>query len=170
MIYFSEKQRFRQWWLWALLGAVFLDMLYVSFIAHRPAHANDWAATLLGTSALIACIALIAFIRLDTLIKDDGIYARLSPFHRSYRFYPWEALSQCYVRTYKPILEYGGWGLRFGGLENKAYNISGNQGLQLKLKDGEKVLIGTRKAEEIGKILIELDHWLAPENANVKGS
>ena len=59
------------------------------------------------------------------------------------------------VRKYNAFREYGGYGIkgrkpgrRFRG-KGYAYNISGNTGLQLYLKDGKKVLIGTQRGEAI---------------------
>jgi hypothetical protein len=54
----------------------------------------------------------------------------------------WEA------RTYRPILEYGGWGIRYT-LKGWAYNVSGNQGVQLELANGQRILIGSQRAEEL---------------------
>jgi hypothetical protein len=59
---------------------------------------------------------------------------------------------KCYVRKYKPLAEFGGWGLRFG-VSGKAYNISGNKGLQLELTNNKKLLIGTQKPEELSEAL-----------------
>jgi hypothetical protein len=42
---------------------------------------------------------------------------------------------------------YGGWGIK-RGIGGLAYNVSGNQGLQLVLTDGRKILIGTQKPEQ----------------------
>ena len=42
------------------------------------------------------------------------------------------------ARTYAPLREYGGWGIR--GLSRKrAYNVSGNRGVELSLVDGRKL-------------------------------
>ena len=52
------------------------------------------------------------------------------------------------IREYKPIKEYGGWGMKQGkkGV-GKAYSVSGNIGLQLYLTNGKKVLIGTQRRD-----------------------
>ena len=80
-----------------------------------------------------------------------------NPFHFKEKFYDWDSLSACYVRTYSPLLEYGGWGIKYGfGGQGLVYNVSGNVGLQLKFKVGEPLLIGTQKGEEIKALLAEL--------------
>ena len=38
------------------------------------------------------------------------------------------------------------------------YNTAGNVGLQLNFKEGEAVLIGTQKGEEIKQVLAALGH------------
>ena len=52
------------------------------------------------------------------------------------------------LRRYGPIREFGGWGIRgFGG--RIAYNVRGNEGVELTLTDGRQVLIGSGRAEEL---------------------
>ena len=52
------------------------------------------------------------------------------------------------MRKYSPLREFGGWGYRVGP-GGKAFNMQGNMGLQLEMMGGEKLLIGTRKPEEL---------------------
>ena len=58
--------------------------------------------------------------------------------------------------TYNPIAEYGGLGIRFGP-NGKAYNVSGNTGLQVILKNKSKVLIGTNDAEALAAVLARIN-------------
>lgn len=44
-------------------------------------------------------------------------------------------------------------GIRFGSKYGTAYNMKGNYGLAIKLKNGQKFLIGTQKVEELGQFL-----------------
>ncbi|APG66435.1 hypothetical protein LPB136_06055 [Tenacibaculum todarodis] len=70
---------------------------------------------------------------------------------------PWKEIEKAHVRTYDPITEYGGWGLKGGAFWNKkngkAINISGDIGIQLELKNGKKLLIGTQKENEANQVL-----------------
>lgn len=99
---------------------------------------------------------------METKIKTEGIYVRFSPFLLKHKFYPWEVIQQAYIRQYHPLREYGGWGIRRGVFGHGwAYNVSGNVGIQLIMKDGTKLLIGTRqphKAAEALKRLGKLHH------------
>ena len=54
-------------------------------------------------------------------------------------------------------MEYGGWGLRLGLFGNgKAFNVSGDKGLQLEFTDNKKLLIGTNRPEELTETLIKI--------------
>jgi hypothetical protein len=100
----------------------------------------------------LVVIVFLFSMRLDTEITDEGIYVQFFPFHLHRRFYPKASIQEIYVREYKPILEYGGYGIRYS-FSGKAYNVRGKMGLQLKFKDGGKLLIGTQKMEEMEDIL-----------------
>jgi hypothetical protein len=62
------------------------------------------------------------------------------------------AIGEIEARTYRPIREYGGWGLRFGR-RGRAYSISGDRGVELTLTDGRRVMIGSRRAEELAEAI-----------------
>ena len=76
----------------------------------------------------------------------------LFPLHLKFRKYLWTEIETAEVRKYKPLLEYGGYGIRGFG-KNRALNISGNTGFQLVFKDGRKLLIGTQKGHEMIEML-----------------
>lgn len=149
---FTEKQRFTQWWLWLLLSAVMIYTIY-NFIEDR-----QYFSTLeLAISILIPILVIILFlvIRLETKIDEHGISVRFFPFQITFRYYPWRNIKKAYVRKYSPLGEYGGWGLRQGLFgTGKAYNIKGNQGLQIILNNEKKVLIGTQK-QNVLKLYLE---------------
>lgn len=52
--------------------------------------------------------------KLETVITEDGIYVKLFPIHFKFRFIDWNIINKSYTRKYKPLLEFGGWGLRYG--------------------------------------------------------
>ena len=77
------------------------------------------------------------------------MYVRFFPVHIRYKRFGAEDLSGCYAREYKPIREYGGWGIRCSLKKGRAYNVSGNKGVQLVLKNGKQLLIGSQRADEL---------------------
>lgn len=143
-ILFTEKQRFTQWWFWLII------LLVVAFAFYYE------ESTLERVVALI--IPLFLFIlNLETEISQEGISVRFFPFHLKKKFFAWDEIAKAEVREYSPLLEYGGWGIR-RGRSGIAYNVKGKMGLQLVLKNGKKILIGTQKAEELKQILAEREN------------
>jgi hypothetical protein len=151
---FEEKQWFNQWWMQminlGLLGLLyyFLYQWYVVGVNVDKVAANDYAGQVLVIVLLLFSIGLIYIFRLRTTIDERGIHYRFLPFHKTTKTISWKDLEDCEVRKYSPLSEYGGWGykLHFGG--NGALNVKGNMGIQLKLKSGKQLLIGTQKPEE----------------------
>lgn len=165
---FTESQRFRQPWLILLFVALNGGFLYPviqqvilgNSIGEQPATNFELVLALLLS---LLFTALFFIFRLDTEISDQGISARLFPIHRSFRRFEWKDIQHIEVRQYKPLREYGGWGIRFGR-NGKAWNIRGNQGIQLVFGNGKKLLIGTNKPEEVKKALEELKPTLSQSN------
>jgi hypothetical protein len=152
-ILFSETQRFTQWWIWGLLlgsSAIVLVTIYQQ-VSTDAVSSSLW----LALAVTLLALGLFLSMRLETQLHREGIRVRLFPLHLRHREIPWSAIEKAYLRTYSPIREFGGWGLRFGP-KGKAYNVSGNQGLQLELRNGKKLLIGTQKSEELRIILKSL--------------
>lgn len=148
-LYFQEKQRFKQIWIWLLLigiNAQFVfAIIYQIFLGH-PFGNNPMSNMGIAISFIISITlsVLFYFLHLETRIDSKGISVRFFPFHKQFIVYSRKNIKNAYVRTYKPLREFGGWGLRGG-----AYNVSGNKGLQIEFTDGNKFLIGTNKPEEI---------------------
>lgn len=156
---FLERQKFKQWWIWIALIGLFaitcFNIYQMTTLPNLPSGAFN--TLLLSTVVLLLVAFLFLSARLDTAIKPDGIQVRFFPFHLKAKNFAWDDLEKCYLRTYSPLLEYGGWGVRFKLFRNSvAYNVAGNEGLQLELKSGRKVLIGTAKSEQLKDALIKL--------------
>lgn len=156
-ILFSEKQSFRQWWLWLIIltgdGLSFYWFI-THFVFHQDIGNIPPGNTELIFSVGIPLVLTILFltVRLETQVKKDGIYVRFFPFHLKFRYYSWNAISRVRIREYRPIMEYGGWGIRGLG-DNKALNVSGKMGLQIEFNDKRKLLIGTQKPEELEAVI-----------------
>jgi len=159
-VLFTEKQKFSQWWLWLLIfgfDGIYLFALVQQIFFGMKFGKNpvDDIALIISLVVLLLVTLLLYSIRLETEIRADGIRVRLFPFHLSFRYYPWSSIANCYVRKYKPIREYGGWGMR-GLSRNRALNIKGNMGVQIEFTDGKRLLIGTGRFDEVSKILTSM--------------
>lgn len=156
---FTETQRFTQWWLWIIsigISGLHVYGLYQQFYLGKPFGDNPASNEMLLVFSCIPVLLILFFVvlRLDTRVDADGVHYRFFPFQIKYKLKRWDELEKVYVREYKPIYEYGGWGIRGWG-KDKARNVSGNVGLQLEFKNGDKLLIGTQKGEEMGIVVSE---------------
>jgi hypothetical protein len=155
-ILFSERQRWPIF-LYILLGTVTLIFVFgfvKQFVFKEPFGTNPASnVVLLVVSVFVMLITVfVSSMKLETLIKNDGIYVRMFPTHVNYKKYEWKDIYTVSVREYKPIGEYGGWGIKGSG-DDRALNMSGNKGIQLVLNNGKKLLIGTQKEEEVNQLL-----------------
>jgi hypothetical protein len=162
-ILFEEQQRFKQWWLWItliLINGLFILAIYRQLFLNEPFGNNplsNGGLLLVVGLTLLICLLFISF-KLTTKITKEGIYVQFFPIHFKPQFYSFETMQKINTRNYSALMEYGGWGIRQGFFgKGKALTTGGNEGLQLELKNGKKLLIGTRKTDEINHILGKLN-------------
>ena len=162
-VYFREIQKFNQRWLWILLlgSSVFVVTFFGYGMIKQIVFGQMWgsrpmsniALAIVGPGIMLFTLGftyLFYSLKLITEVRNDGLYIRFFPL--SHRIIPFENIKYCEVRTYRPIKEYGGWGIRYGR-KGKAYNVSGNRGVQLKLSEGKPLLIGSQKPEELARTI-----------------
>ncbi|MGB5272717.1 MAG: hypothetical protein WBN39_01570, partial [Flavobacteriaceae bacterium] len=63
--------------------------------------------------------------------------------------FKWEDIDKAEIIKYRFV----GFGIRLSFKYGTVYNIKGNLGMALHLKDGKKYLIGTQKPEELQKAI-----------------
>ncbi|HSG68367.1 MAG TPA: hypothetical protein VK994_06660 [Bacteroidales bacterium] len=165
--HFNETQKFRQPWIIVVIFSSIAVWAYIIiygvFFEERPDKFST--LSLIISSLVLAGMTFLLFqLKLETRIRKEGIYYRFFPLHLKEKHIPRDEVLSYEVRKYRPIAEYGGWGVRFGGKKHgRAFNVSGNMGLQLYLKDDKKILFGTRKPHEIGKAMEKMMQGLEME-------
>ncbi len=102
-------------------------------------------------------LLLLILARLDTDIDATRIRFRWFPFQMKFKEIQWDEIESAEVRKYKALFEYGGWGIKGWTSKNRAYNVDGNIGIQFYLKNGQKVLIGTKQRESVEAFLYDLN-------------
>ena len=160
---FSEVQRFRQKLLQIGVVAVSLcliipfgyGMIKQLVFGHpwgdRPM--SDTALTIVGPLMIFMAIGLLWLfyvMKLITEVREDGVHISFVPLARQTVLFG--DIVSCEVRTYRPIREYGGWGVRYGRA-GKVFNVTGNRGVQLKLSSGKGLLIGSQRPEELAQAI-----------------
>ncbi|NNE26667.1 MAG: hypothetical protein HKN09_07470 [Saprospiraceae bacterium] len=136
--------------------AVFVAVAINFMLVYTTEDVNEWI--ILGVMIVNSIMALtFLFSKLVTEIDNQGIRVRFFPWLLKEKYFDWKDIEHAYVREYKPLREYGGWGVRYGRAKSgKAYNTKGKLGIQLHFKDGKKLLIGTQKPNDMDLFLNNL--------------
>lgn len=173
-VLFREDQRFRNKWLMLLLGLAALVsfggglVLIVGqvFLGYRMGTRPlpDIAALLIGSFQV--CIGLgLAWLFYAMVLQIEvtarGLFVRFYPFHRKVRQLDLSDATGIHAVSYRPVLQYGGWGLRFGR-HHRCYNVSGNQGVRIDYADRNfHLMLGTQHPEALEAALLAI--WQATE-------
>jgi len=164
---FEESQKFTQTWIMIL---VVISLLFpMILLINEWGNNSDYSLSanldlFLALIIVIISISPLLLFKLTTRIDEQGIKYQFYPFHLKLKVISWDELSDAYIRKYDAVSEYGGWGLKGGFFFKKkgiAYNVSGNIGIQLMLKSGKKILIGTKQKEKVQQVL---DYYKNKEN------
>ena len=149
--HYYEIQQFRQVWVWTILLIVFLALIIPIFLG-----GIGILLSLILVSFSFGLIFLFWRMALITTIIDDGINIIFIPFKNF--IIPFNKIKEYHIRQYRPIIEYGGWGIRvkLKGLRyGKAYTVSGTTGLQITLYNGKEILVGTQNPDALLQSLDE---------------
>lgn len=169
-VYFREVQRFRQIWLWILFLPISLLLVILfgygmlkQLVLGQPwgtKPMSDTGLAIVGSLMILLGIGLLYLfyaLKLVTKVRDDGIFIHYS--FLSHQKISFEEINHYKVQTYNPIRDYGGWGIRCGR-KGKAYNVSGNRGVQLEFSNGEQLLIGSQRPEELARAIeMQMKHY-----------
>lgn len=153
---FHEVQRFRQWWIWPLiivLASVPFVLTWLLVFSEEAPKPTRVFPVIFAFVFSILPVALLYSIRLETTITTEHISYRFFPLHKKKRVLQWGDIASVYVRKYSPMFEYGGYGARVSLRNGVCLNISGKSGIQLVLKNGKRILIGTLCPDEAEALL-----------------
>lgn len=142
---FHEKQRFGKW----LLMLVFLPAVISAVVVFRFVETGKDPEGFIGLGIALLVGVFMVFIALETSLTAEGITVRFFPFIRKKTVFLLEEIASVEVITYKPIREYGGWGLRVGK-NGVAYSVSGKQGVLITFKEPKKLVFGKHKTLLLG--------------------
>jgi hypothetical protein len=164
---YREEQSFRQtiapWLMLATIillvggfGVGFYQQLYLGQpYGEEPMSNNGLIWSSIGSFVVVSTVFI--FILNGSLVTEiwtDGIRYKFTPLIRKMRHIPLEQIIDVEVAKYRPVLEFGGWGWRRRLLSRKtAFNVSGNIGIRVTLKNRSQILFGTHQQEEMKRAL-----------------
>jgi hypothetical protein len=162
-VLFSEVQRFNQLWIWAIIVPISVGppILFGYGLYRQLIGGDPWGDNPLSDLGLVIaflfCLAfglvlLLLFIKMRLLVavRPGELWLRFAPLHLSFKRFALDEFSSHRALTYRPIAEYGGWGIRLVS-QGRAYNVSGNRGVRFDYPDGRHLLVGSQHADELAR-------------------
>lgn len=136
---FTESQKFAPWVLWLMRGLLALvGLLFVFLYVKAPV--SGILLAVIFVFAVAPPMLLLEVVRLKTDVGADGIALKFSPFTK--KNFAWPDIESAEVIDYGFV---GGWGIRMGTKYGTVYNTQGSEGVLLKFKNGNKIIIGTQR-------------------------
>src|SRR5690606_39108425 len=153
---FTESQRFNQWWVWLIVilscGVPFIIFVQQIVLGKTVGdHPMSDSAVILSLIIPVIFILLFYMMQLKTVITRETLSFRFVPFVK--RTIPLKDLETFKVINYGFV---GGYGIRLTMKYGNVYNIKGNKGLFVKLKNGKTFIVGTQKPEALEKTIQQL--------------
>jgi hypothetical protein len=158
---FHEEQYF-DWRVYTLIAG--LELLAGYCLVWLTRHWGPVAALLTHrwslefNLGLLICLALplvlaVGLLQMTTEVTPTEVRVWFGwvPIYR--RVVSITGIQRYHVVRYRPILDYGGWGIRAGRDGERVLNARGDRGVRLELADGSKLLIGSQRPEELAETI-----------------
>ena len=146
MVLYREEQRFG----WSPVASLILALQIIPLIMVTIGLLTDDAEALFGGVAAFVIIALVQLwimtARLVTIVDRDALHISFKWLWPG-RTIKHSEIERYEVRTYG-LLDSGGWGVHLAGA-GWTYNVSGNRGVALVLKDGSRLLVGSQDPDPL---------------------
>jgi hypothetical protein len=146
---FVETQTFRSSPLGRVgmsLGAVPGLIGVILLLVAQSAPSRVTGASLIVVGVTCAVIFLVPWLRVE--VQGATLSYRFFPLQRKPRIVDLREIRAARAVTYRPIRDYGGWGIRLGA-KGWAYNVSGDRGVELEMTNGTLLLIGSQRPEDL---------------------
>lgn len=155
--HYREVQRVTQLWIWIIVlvpTAIAWWAFVQQVLLSKPFGTNpgpDLAVVIIWVVFGLAFPLLILAVNLQTEVQGNTVRLRFFPLWS--RTIAVSDIQECQPRTYSPIGEYWGWGIRWTPGHGWCYTIKGNRGVQLTLAGGKRLLIGSNRPEELAEAI-----------------
>ena len=131
------------------------NLIFAGIILHMKIYMQfplNWPIIIAIIALDIIMGLLFVSIKLETVVIQNELYIRYWPMVYSYKLIPLEDITSIQSVTYSPLGDYGGWGIR-GTKKNRCYNAQGDQGVLINYTNGNRLLIGSQKPDELESTL-----------------
>jgi len=161
-VLYREEQHFSQWWVWIIVLGVAAACWWAfiqQILLGRPFGNNaapDWAVVLIWVVIGLGLPFLFEALKLVIVVTSDEVRARFRPFGT--RIIAVSEIVSAQARQYNAVKEYGGWGVKGWSTKKVSFNVKGSWGVDLTLRDGRSILLGSQRAQELEAAIAPLIH------------
>lgn len=158
MIEFKEEQRFNQAWVWviAIVPVIMVIAEFsIIFTQKDKVETSDLITMAIVLLVLLLTLFWLKKMRLVTSININEICFHYKALMRKPKVIDWNDIISTEVVKYDPLMEYGGWGIKYSFKRGWCYNVAGDYGLRIKLKNGKSILLGTQQPDELKRFLTD---------------
>jgi hypothetical protein len=154
-VVFREEQHFA-WWIYGVLGLTAI----LAWVAPgwsqagpgNPPGARGWGLELaigLAVGLTLPSVLIMGVLRMTTEVTptDVRVWFGWIPTFRQY--VSLSTIERLEVVDFRPIADYGFWGIRTGRDGERVLIARGDRGVRLYLSDGTRLLIGSQRPEDL---------------------
>ena len=146
---FREEQYF-DWRVYALVAS--LEVLTGLGLLRRNAWSLEFGLGLvIGIGLVLFLVVFLLYMTTEVTPSDVRVWFGWAPIYR--RVVPLGDIRRIEPAAFRPIADYGFWGIRSGRDGERALIARGNRGVRLELADGSLLLIGSQRPDELAQAL-----------------
>jgi len=136
----SKPNRVFVWVLSGLIVGIPASGMVWQFVQRSPSGVHPM--TFVFFWALLWMVVWLLFsIRLTTSVSPSSVQIRYIPLWR--RTIPTDQIAGCEPIKFLPLLDHGGWGIRWAPGSGWVYTVGGRTGVRVALRDGRRLVIGS---------------------------
>jgi len=158
LVLFQEVQSFRLRYAKYALAVPPAALVFIAcrqLIWHHPWQTPPLSngELLFQTVLLVLVYIRLLTVRLVTEVRPGSILVGLRGLWRKRRI-PMDRVRSARVVDYDPVADFGGYGMRTGR-RGQGYIARGSRGVELELRGGGNVLIGSQQPDRLAKAILE---------------
>jgi hypothetical protein len=144
-VVFREEQYF-DWRVYALIALVEV-LTGLGLVRVQGWSREILLGLVIGLALLMFLVVFLLHMTTEVTPTDVRVWFSWAPTYR--RIVPISTIRSIDVVTFRPIADYGFWGIRTGRDGERALIARGNRGVRLEFTDGTRLVIGSQRPEAL---------------------
>lgn len=152
-VIFKEEQSFQRWDVIAFLGMLIIGLIYGMYTGSIAD--NVALSPAVGSSCIVVLSFLMFYllsIKMRVSISDKNISFQYYPLHYKKHKIKLHNIAHCAVVDNSFIQSFSGANLNFA-VQEQMYSCNGRKGLEIVLKNRERIFIGSRNPQELKEVI-----------------